>query len=437
MMVYYLRLGARSLRRAPVLTALMVLILAVGIGTSMTSLTLLLALSGDPIPQMSDKLFVPRLDGRPLETYTAGDEADFQMTYTDARNLLRDAKGTRQTVLFGIAPAVDSGRADLPPFFEDGMTATRDAFAMFDVPFVEGGPWSAEDDANAAPVAVIGQDLAKRLFPNGKAVGQRIRLDERDYTITGVIGVWQPVPNYVRVYGTSPTGRPNQLWIPFSTAVQFEYSNNGWINCEGTGPAEPGYQGWLDSECTWLQYWVQLDDAAQVDAYRDYLAAYVAEQKKLGRMPRPANIELLTLMEQLEKAGVVGNDQRLSSWLAFGFLGVCLVNLVTLMLAKFTARQGDIGVRRALGATRGQIFRQYLIEAGVIGAVGAVVGAAFAWYGVHLVSRATASAADFYQMDAGLLAATLTLSVLAALLAGLLPTWRACNVRPALQLKSQ
>lgn len=432
---YHLKLGLKSLRRAPVLTALMVLILAVGIGTSMTSLTLLLALSGDPVPQMSGKLFVPRLDARPLESYTAGDEPDFQLGYIDARNLLRDAKGTRQTVLFGIAPAVDSGRDDLQPFFEDGMTATRDTFAMFDVPFVEGGPWSAEDDANAAKVAVIGQDLAQRLFPGGKAVGQRIRLDARDYTITGVMGLWQPVPNYIRVYGSSATGRPQQLWIPFSTAVQFEYSNNGTTNCQSV--PEPGYQGFLDSECTWLQYWVQLDDTDQVRAYRDYLSAYVAEQKKLGRMPRPPNVALLPLMAHLEKAGVVGNDQRLSSWLAFGFLGVCLVNLMTLMLAKFTARHGDIGVRRALGATRAQIFQQYLTEAGVVGAVGAVLGAALAWYGVHLVGRATATAEDFYRMDPGLLASSVVLSVLAALVAGLLPTWRACTVRPALQLKSQ
>ncbi|MFN8901405.1 MAG: ABC transporter permease, partial [Lysobacteraceae bacterium] len=63
--------------------------------------------------------------------------------------------------------------------------------------------------------------------------------------------------------------------------------------------------------------------------------------------------------------------------------------------------------------------------------------AALAWYGVHLVGRATATAEDFYRMDPGLLASSVVLSVLAALVAGLLPTWRACTVRPALQLKSQ
>ena len=201
--------------------------------------------------------------------------------------------------------------------------------------------------------------------------------------------------------------------------------------------AGPGYEGWLKSECTWIQYWVELENASDAAGYKDYLNAYVAEQKKLGRMPRPEQLQLLNLRAWLEDAGVVGRDTKLSTWMAFGFLMVCIVNLVALMLAKFTARSGDIGVRRALGASRKEIFHQYLIEAGVIGLVGAVIGLGLSWYGVHILSSRLASADDFYQIDFKMLMITLTISICAALLAGLLPTWRACQVRPAIQLKSQ
>ena len=73
-------------------------------------------------------------------------------------------------------------------------------------------------------------------------------------------------------------------------------------------------------------------------------------------------------MEWLEFHQVVPGDVRLQMWLAFGFLLVCLLNTVGLLLAKFLRRSGEIGVRRALGASRAEIFKQCLVEAGTIGA---------------------------------------------------------------------
>lgn len=435
MFAYYLRLGFSSLRRAPVITALIVLILAVGIGASMTSLTMFLVMSGDPIPQKSERLFVPQLDNGPMENFKPGEEPDRQMTWKDVENLLRDAKGMRQTAIYGIAPTIDMRREDLPPFFESGMGITRDYFAMFDVPFVAGTAWSAEDDLRGSDVAVIGQEFAERVFGKDSAVGKRIRIDDREYSVVGVIGPWNPTPRFDRVNGSDATGRPEQLWLPIRNATSREWGNNGWTNCFES--PEPGYQGFLKSECTWLQYWVELKSAADAPAYRDYLKAYVAEQKKLGRFPRPENNRLRNVREWLDFTGIVSNDTRLSTWIAFGFLLVCLVNVVTLMLAKFTARAGDIGVRRALGATRSEVFQQSLVEAGVLGLLGSALGLALSVYGLSLLNGRITSADDFFTMDPLLMGGTLLLGIVASLLAGLLPTWQACQIRPAIQLKSQ
>lgn len=436
MLAYYFTLGLRSLRRAPGLTALMVVILAVGIAASMTSLTMLLALSGDPLPGKSDRLLMPRLDTRPLEGADDLSTPDLQLTYTDASNLLRAGFGVRRTVLYGIAPAVDGGSKAPPAAREPGIATTADLFTMLDVPFREGAGWTADDDARGSDVAVIGADLARRLFGDDPAVGRRLRVDEREYTVTGVIGDWAPTPKFYRVYGSSATSAPEQLWIPFSNALSRFYRNEGWTSCDG---AEPGYdfQAFLDSDCTWIQYWVELARPSDTRGFRDHVSAYVAQQKALGRMPRPDNSRVLGVRELLDDIGVVGNDTRLATGVAFGFLCVCLVNLMALMLAKFTARQGEIGVRRALGARRRDIFAQYLVEAGVIGAAGAVTGAALTFYGVALLGEGLADSPGFYRLDPRLLAATIALSVLAALVAGLLPTWRAARVRPAIQLKSQ
>ena len=433
---YYLRLGVTSLRRAPVLTALIVMILAVGIGASMTSLTMLLVMSGDPIPHKRDRLLVPQIDIGPMNaSYEPNEEPDRQMSWTDVDNLLRDAKGLRQTALYGVAPAIDAGREDLAPFRESGMATTRDVFPMFDMPFVAGGPWSAEDDARGADVAVIGKDLADRVFGTTEAVGRRIRIDDRDYSVVGVLGDWNPTPRFYRINGSGVDSDVHELWLPIRNTIGREWRNSGWTNCNGD--VGPGFANFLKSDCTWLQYWVELDNPGDRAAYEDYLAAYVGEQKKIGRLPRPVNNRLRDVREWLEFSGAVSNDTRMATWIAFGFLLVCLVNVVTLMLAKFTARAGEIGVRRALGATRGEIFRQSLVEAGVLGGAGAVLGLALALYGLSLVNGRLTGAEDFYAMHPLLMAGTVGLGLLAALLAGLLPTWQACQVRPALQLKSQ
>ena len=75
-------------------------------------------------------------------------------------------------------------------------------------------------------------------------------------------------------------------------------------------------------------------------------------------------------MDYLRVQSVVPEDVRLQVWLAFGFLGVCLLNTVGLLLAKCLRRSPEIGVRRALGASRRRIFVQFLVEAGVIGLAG-------------------------------------------------------------------
>lgn len=433
---YYLALGLKSLRRAPVLTALIVMILAVGIGASMTSLTMLLVMSGDPIPHKSDRLFVPQLDiGAMNASYAPGEDPDLQMSWTDVDNLLRDARGKRQTALYGVGPTIDPQRGGASMFIQQAMATTREVFPMFDIPFAEGGPWSAEDDARGAQVVVIGRTLAQELFGSERAVGQTLRLSDRDYRITGVMGDWNPIPRFYRINGSGVDGEVHQVWLPLRNAIAREWDNNGWTNC--SGDREPGFDGFLRSDCTWLQYWVELDSAADRTAFKDYLSAYVAEQQKLGRLPRPENNRLRNVREWLDFVGVVNNDTRMATWIAFGFLLVCLVNVVTLMLAKFTARAGEIGVRRALGASRGAIIRQSLVEAGVLGGAGAVLGLAFALYGVALVDGRLSSSEGFYTMDPWLMGGTVALGLIAAIVAGLLPTWQASRVRPAIQLKTQ
>jgi putative ABC transport system permease protein len=141
-------------------------------------------------------------------------------------------------------------------------------------------------------------------------------------------------------------------------------------------------------------------------------------------------------MEWLDFNKVVPSDVRLQVYLAFGFLLVCLVNTVGLMLAKFMRRAGELGVRRALGASRRNVFAQLLVESGVIGLAGGIGGLGLALLGLWAVRHQPSDYAKLAQLDPAMLLTTFALAVGASLLAGLLPAWRACQVTPALQLKS-
>jgi putative ABC transport system permease protein len=180
-----------------------------------------------------------------------------------------------------------------------------------------------------------------------------------------------------------------------------------------------------------------LDDPAQVDAYRQFLLDYSAQQKELGRYERPASeARLYGLMPWLHHEGLVPNDVMLQTWLALGFLFVCLVNIVALLLAKFLRKGGEISVRRALGARRSDVFRQLGVESALIGVAGGVLGIALAELGLWAVRLRPNDYAHLARMNGAMLLATVVLAIVVSLLAGWLPAWRACRIAPALQLKT-
>jgi len=123
--------------------------------------------------------------------------------------------------------------------------------------------------------------------------------------------------------------------------------------------------------------------------------------------------------------------------LSFAFLAVCLINTIGLLLAKFTRKSGEIGLRRALGASKPQLFAQHIIESSVIGISGGAFGLLLTFGGLVLVRVLYKDYANVAHLDWTMVATTVVLSTLAAVLAGLYPTWRACQIAPAAQLKTQ
>nr|WP_315397484.1 ABC transporter permease [uncultured Duganella sp.] len=438
MFQYYFLLGLRSLRRNPALTALMVLTLAIGVAASVATLTILHVMSGDPIPHKSDRLFVPLLDNGPLEGWTPGDKPDDkQISYRDAVNLLASKAGERRTAIFGVSGAFEPDRKDVSVFSAAGLAPAGDFFNMFDAPFRYGQGWSPADDKAGADVIVLSRKLSEELYGDADPVGRRVTFAGFQYQIVGVLDTWTVIPRFHRVIGSNDGAfsDEDEFFIPFSTAVRHELQQNGNTSC--SSDFGPGYQAFLGSECTWIQFWFETRAAGDRAELQSFLDSYAIEQRKLGRLKRGAPTQLFDVRQWLDYNKVVGNDNKLSAWLAFGFLVLCLVNTIGLLLAKFSVRAAEVGIRRALGASRREIFQQFLIETTVVGLAGGALGLLLAFGALALIAMQSRALTVVAHMDWIMLLTTFALAVLSAVLAGLLPTWRACQVTPALQLKSQ
>ena len=432
---YYFALALRSLMRSRVLTALMVLAIGLGIGASMTMIAVLHAMSGDPLPGRSAQLYVPQLDPRPLPRgrsgVTASADLPDSLAWPDAMALLHARRADRQAAMTGGSVPVRPAQAGRHPFFEHGHYVSADFFAMFAAPFRAGSGWSAQDDEDRARVAVLNAGLARRLFGDAPALGRTVRLKDTDFRVIGVLDDWHPQPAFYAEIDDRAFGQADQFFVPLQTALELRWNISGSFSCWGSGGDDR-----RSDHCTWLQFWVQLDSTAKAQAYRGFLADYWRDQQAHGRFPRPVDARLYGLMDWLAHERLIPADLRLQLWLALGFLGVCMVNIVGLLLAKFLRRRGEISVRRALGARRRDIFVQFGIESAVIGLAGGVLGLALAQLGLWSVRQRPDGYAQLAHMDPAMLLGTFALAVAASVLAGLLPAWRACRIAPGLQLKA-
>lgn len=431
---YYCSVALRNINRSKVLTALMVTTLALGIGSCITTLTVLRVLSGDPVPQKSANLFYPQIDPKPIEGYTPGQTRPLQiMTYVDAINLLHAKRAKRQAVVAITPIKITPTKADERAFFNNGVMTTSDFFPMFDVGFQYGGGWREQDDIDHSEVVVISDFLNDQLFGGIDSVGKAVRINGHYLRVVGVLKRWAPQPRfYALELGTRIYGEGDAAFLPLTTARTIGLVPDAEkVDCWGNYD----FKRLETSPCAWLGFWVELNGPAEVAAYRTFLSNYVRDQIAAGHIERPET-DLYGLLQWLRIEHAVPDDVRLQVWLAFGFLLVCIVNTVGLLLAKNLRRSREIGVRRALGATRRSIFMQFMIEAGVIGVVGGIVGLAFAELGLWVVRHQPSEYAKLATLDTQMFLSTFAVALSASLIAGLLPAWRACSVTPAPQLRS-
>jgi putative ABC transport system permease protein len=456
MLLHDLRLAFRSLKRNPVLSALMVTAIAVGIAATMIAVTLYHARAGHPIPWKNDTLYAVTLDTRdnePPQAYQRHPEyPPWQVTYRDASALYASKIPLHSVMMYRSSQVLTPGVRGLKPFRVTERVTTADFFAAFDVPFLYGAGWSRLEDEAPGAVVVITKSLNQKLFGGANSVGREITLGGHPFRIVGVTAAWMPQPRYydLNTQGGGGFGIPEDLYLPFGWWQVRQLMPNSGISCVSRRAKIENFDSLRTQECVWLQYWVELRGRADRDRLQAFVDSYTDEQRSHGRFPRKNNNRIVDVPTWLDMHDVIGDDSRLQLALGFVFLGVCILNTLGLLLAKFLSAAPVSGLRRALGARRSDIIRQHVIEVVVVGLLGGSAGVALTLGGLSVLKGLlfsgllrdsdnpdrVALVQSLVHMDASVLFIALALSLLTGILAGLYPAYRIGRLAPATFLKT-
>jgi putative ABC transport system permease protein len=288
------------------------------------------------------------------------------------------------------------------------------------------------------------------LFGGSDSVGKQIRLNTKVLTVVGVMDNWYlPRKFYDRSYAR---GRPDQAMVPSSFAFNNKLPRNARFDCWSTTTNSQAFRDTnlselKSSECAWLTFWAEITDHDSVEDYISTVNQYVVEQQGFGRFPREMKNFYTNIDQQIAYINGRGGWQGFLNIIGYMFFAVCLINAVSILLAKFMRRTKEVSLRRALGAKKRTILQQHILEVIMIGVMGGIVGICMAYLGLQAMLRIALYASDYsvqakdllpyHQLDWQMIIYAFAVSVGCTLVVGLYPIWRICNISPASQLKAQ
>lgn len=434
---YYLDLAWRRCRQNLSMVALLVLTMAIGIASCMTALTIFGALSGEPLPGISSRLYVATMDSR--QQVTKDDDryvADSLMQQRDAKALVDARKATRQAAMaYSLATITTTDGKQSEQTM--GLLGYGQMLGLFGVALHHGRPWTVAEEEAGDPVIVIDTRVAEKLFGTEDAVGKSVRLGTGTFRVIGVSAVLHPRTRFLRIANDGSSGilgQDLQFFVPVDAALQAGVGPFIAGECP-KGGAYISFQSTKVRDCRWLETWVELDTPAAVATWRKFLVDYADAQHQAGRFINPPQAKLFGTRAWMTLNKVVPHDVFLNVLLAGGFLLLCMVNVAGLLAARFLRRQADVAVRRALGASQRQVFAQHLVEAGLLGLGGGLLALPLTLLGLWIVRIQPVVYAAAATFNPAVFVALALLSLLTGLLVGILPAWRVCRQPPAMQIK--
>jgi len=259
---------------------------------------------------------------------------------------------------------------------------------------VQGRNFTPAEAANGARVTVINETMAQRLFNGVDPLGKDMLLNKAPFT---VVGVYKPAGDFMG------EPRPEAL-VPFAAGRRY-------LNL------------WID----WIDFTVRPKPGVSRDEAIDDVVATIRGLRGL-RPSQTDNFAVITQDKLFETWGKV-TGMFFIVMIALSGVGLLVggIGVVAIMMISVTERTREIGVRKALGATRGIILWQFLIEAATLTAIGAMIGLLAGWGLAAIVRSSTPVAASVQPMA---IVVAFLASALTGILFGLLPASKAARLNP-------
>jgi len=431
---HYLKLSLKNIYRQKNLSLLIATTLGLGIAACMITYSLIHLMSKDPLPNKSQRVYHVQLDNWKLNfSAIPPDLPPEEVTWRDAMNIVHAKQAKFQAahaITWGMVTPEDK---NVPPFLGVIRATQGEFFPMFEVPFLYGQGWQNYPANHVKYVTILSKSTNQRVFGGVNSVGQTLPMLGQLFTVVGVLDEWHPSPKYFDM-SFGAFYQPEDLYVPLQIKLELELPHGGHTNCWESDIGDE-YQAFLNSECVNFNLWIELASGQSKQQFDNFLQAYVEQQKSLGRFPKVTNNILMNIKQWLIHKEVVSSDMYLFFYLALLFLLVCLFNAASLMSTKFAAKNNEIALRRALGATQQAIFSQCLTETIILGCLGALIGLVLCMLGLEGIKYLYPNFSTFISLDMPLLLITVGMSILSSIFAGLIPSIKVCMLAPAVYLK--
>jgi putative ABC transport system permease protein len=410
-----LRDALRSLRRTPAQTTVIVLTLALGIGVNAALFTLF-RLFERPVPGPAA---VVRFEARG----PAGTPDYAMLSYPEYVHLREHATTLSAVAASHIRPVVvATGDPSQVPPLALGDFVTSSYFDAFAIPVTAGRAFARAETTtpDADPVAVLSHAFWQRHFGGRDVVGKSVAVNGVPVVVVGVTAPDFVVPGY---------NWKADLWLPLTM----------WGRLS-PGAAEAGGLEWhQDVDRPWLAPVALLAPNRTLDEARAEMRVLLGQVPGAHARELAPRLDLaaMTIIGGPDAAGTGRTRTIAMAATAIVLLIVC-TNIASLLLARAATARKEIAVRLCLGATRGRLLRQSLVESVLLTAIGASAGLLLAWWSLRAFLATTVFAALGRDDLAGIarlhvapdlqvLAFTIGVSCLACLLFALLPAWRATS----------